>query len=479
VKGARASERRTRIVSTVGPATASPETLRSLLEAGTDVVRLNFSHGTREGHGRVVETVRAIERDLGRPVAVLQDLAGPRVRVGEIAGGEAVLRPGDRFVLTARGVPGSADAVSVTHAGLPDDVRRGDEIFLSDGTIGLVVDAVEGRDVVCRVTAGGTLLSHKGVNVPGRALGVPALTERDRADLAYGVEHGVDFVGLSFVRDEREVEEARRLVAAAGGAAGIVAKIEKRAALERIDAIVAAADAVMVARGDLGVELPIEDVPGTQKALIALCNRAARPVITATQMLESMVRSARPTRAEATDVANAILDGTDAVMLSAETASGEHPVASVETMSRLAVAAERLFDRSAHERRLAGKATPTAEEAIARAACAAADDVGAAAVVPFTQSGTTARLVVRQRPAQPVLALSPDAATRRRLSLVWGVRAVEAPALERIDEVEREAVRAALAVGAARAGDRIVITAGHPLLVRGNTNLIKVAVVRG
>jgi len=288
----------------------------------------------------------------------------------------------------------------------------------------------------------------------------------------------VDFVGLSFVRDEREVEEARRLVSAAGGAAGIVAKIEKRGALERIDAIVAAADAVMVARGDLGVELPIEDVPGTQKALIALCNRAAKPVITATQMLESMIRSARPTRAEATDVVNAILDGTDAVMLSAETASGEHPVASVETMSRLAVAAEGLFDRSAHERRLAGKATPTAEEAIARAACAAADDVGATAIVTFTQSGTTARLVARQRPARPVLALSPDERTRRRLALVWGVTAVGTPVLERINEVEREAARAALALGAALAGDRIVITAGHPLLVRGNTNLIKVAVVR-
>ncbi len=469
-------ERRTRIVSTVGPATVAPGVLEAVLAAGTDVVRLNFSHGTHDGHGRVMDSVRRMAAGLGRPVAILVDLAGPRVRVGAVVGGEVTLESGRRIVLTTRGVEGTSETVSITYHGLPGDVKPGDSVFLSDGTIELVVEEVTTEDVVCRVVVGGPLGSHKGLNVPARALRVAALSDQDRRDLAFGVGRGVDYIGLSFVRSAQEVEGAKSLIAQAGGCARVVAKIEKREALERIDEIIAAADAVMVARGDLGVEVPIEEVPGLQKMLIERCNRAAKPVITATQMLESMTRNARPTRAEATDVANAILDGTDAVMLSAETAAGAHPVEAVRTMSRIAAAADGMLRRDVLALRLSCCGPITPEQAVARSAYETADEVGAAAIVTFTQSGTTARLVARQRPAKPILALTPNDATYRALALLWGVRPMITGAAVSVDEVERAAVRAALDSGAARSGDRLVITAGHPIQAMGNTNLIKIAV---
>lgn len=469
-------ERRTKIVSTVGPATVAPGVLEAVLAAGTDVVRLNFSHGTHDGHGRVMDSVRRIAAGLGRPVAILQDLAGPRVRIGAVSGGEVHLEKGRRFVLTTRAVQGTSEVISVTYHGLPADVKQGDSVFLSDGTIELVVEEVTREDVVCRIVVGGPLGSHKGLNVPARGLRVSALTQQDRRDLAFGVGRGVDYIGLSFVQSAQEVEEARRLIAQAGGSARVVAKIEKREALARIDEIVEAADAVMVARGDLGVEMPIEDVPGIQKMLIERCNRAAKPVITATQMLESMTRNARPTRAEATDVANAILDGTDAVMLSAETAVGAHPVEVVQMMSRIAAAADGMLRRDVLVSRLSCCGPMTPEQAVARSACETADEVGAAAIVTFTQSGATARLVARQRPAKPVLALTPNDATYRALALLWGVTPLLTEAVVSIEDVERAAVRVALDSGAARTGDRLVITAGHPLQAMGNTNLIKIAV---
>jgi pyruvate kinase len=469
-------ERRTRIVSTVGPATVAPGVLEAVLAAGTDVVRLNFSHGTHDGHGRVIDEVRRIAAGLGRPVAVLQDLAGPRVRVGVVSGGEVTLERGRKLVLTTRAVEGTSEVVSITHRGLPADVKPGDSIFLSDGTIELAVEEVTREDVVCRIVVGGPLGSHKGMNVPGRALRVSALTDQDRRDLAFGVGRGVDYVGLSFVGSAHEVGEARRLIAEAGGNARIVAKIEKRAALERIDEIIDAADAVMVARGDLGVEMPIEDVPGIQKMLIERCNRAARPVITATQMLESMTRNARPTRAEATDVANAILDGTDAVMLSAETAAGAHPVEAVRMMSRIAAAADGMLRHDVMASRLLCCGPMSPEQAVARSACETADEVGAAAIVTFTQSGATARLVARQRPAKPILALTPNETTYRALALLWGVRPLLTESVVSVEDVERAAVKIALDSGMARSGDRLVITAGHPILAKGNTNLIKIAV---
>jgi len=469
-------ERRTKIVSTIGPATTEPGVLDAVLEAGTDVVRLNFSHGSHEDHGRVIDDVRQIAARLDRPIAILQDLAGPRVRIGAVSGGEVALEKGRRIVLTIRAVQGTSEVVSVTHLGLPTDVKPGDSVFLSDGTIELVVEEVTREDVVCRVVVGGALGSHKGLNVPGRALRVAAFTDQDRRDLAFGVGRGVDYIGLSFVQSAQEVEEARRLIAQAGGTARVVAKIEKRGALARIDEIIAAADAVMVARGDLGVEMPIEDVPGIQKMLIERCNRAAKPVVTATQMLESMTRNTRPTRAEATDVANAILDGTDAVMLSAETAAGAHPVEAVRMMARIAAAADGLLRRDVVAARLSCCGPMTPEQAVARSACEMADEAGAAAIVTFTQSGATARLVARQRPAKPVLALTPNDATYRSLSLLWGVRPLFTEAVASVEDVERAAVRVALATGVARAGDRLVITAGHPLQAMGNTNLIKIAV---
>lgn len=465
---------RTKIVATIGPATAAPETLAQLLEAGVDVVRLNFSHGEHAGHAAVAARVREAAARLDRPVAILQDLAGPKIRTGPLAAGAVDLAPDQEFTLTARPVPGDAREVSITWPTLPGDVQAGDRLLLADGALELAVLGTTATDIACRVVTGGRLGSHKGINVPGRAIRAPSLTEKDRADLACGLALGVDLIALSFVRGPDDVREARRLVREAGADTPLVAKIERPEALAAIDGIVAAADALLIARGDLGVEIPVERLPGAQKMLIEKANRAGKPVITATQMLRSMVDNPRPTRAEVTDVANAILDGTDAVMLSEETAVGAHAVAAVATMDRIAAEAERHFPYRTWGYRFDRRALESDAEAVAHAACDMAQRIGAAAILTLTRSGATTRLVAKFRPPQPVLALTPEAATGRRLALTWGAVPLHVPAALDAEAMEREALARAVAGGWLKPGQKAVVTAGVPLHAPGSTNLIKI-----
>ncbi|HWP65343.1 MAG TPA: pyruvate kinase [Candidatus Limnocylindria bacterium] len=427
---------RTRIVATLGPATDSEERIRGLLDAGVDVVRLNFSHGTHEEHGRRIALVRRVAG--GRPVAILQDLGGPKLRLDRRVAG----KPGD-----------------VVELALPASVRPGDPVLLADGLMQLEVLA-GGR---CRVVTGGDIPAGKGINLPSSRLDIPPLTDKDRRDLAYGVSQGVDLVALSFVERARDLDEAK------ASGLPVIAKIERAGAVAHMDEIVRAADGVLVARGDLGVEIPIEHVPLTQKRLIALANREAKPVITATQMLRSMVESRLPTRAEATDVANAVLDGTDAVMLSEETAVGRYPVEAVSVMRRIVEQAEPALE-PCDEAMGDG-----VSDVIAQAACSVAARVGAAAIVVATRSGFTARRVARHRPRLPVIALTPDERVRRQLSLVWGVDALHLPwdgDPEALLTAFREPVRAA---GLVPAGARVVVTAGWPTAALGSTNLVHVA----
>jgi len=469
---------KTKIVCTIGPASRSPEVLEQLVRAGMDVARLNFSHGTREEHGRTIAALRKIARRLGRAVAILQDLAGPKIRIGPIEDGPVMLEPGAGFTLTARKVPGDARAVSLGFPGLAAEVRKGDALLLSDGAIELEVTAVEGRDIRCRVIIGGPLSSFKGVNLPARTLRTPSLTAKDRDDLRFGLEHEVDYVALSFVRSAGDIATVRRHMKRCGGSAPVIAKIEKHEALEAMDAIVKAADGLMVARGDLGVEIALEKIPEVQKTLIRKSREAGKPVITATQMLRSMVDSPRPSRAEVTDVANAILDGTDAVMLSEETAVGRYPVEAVAVMARIAGEAERIPSSCDGPR--PGGLEPvhgSLPGAVAWAAARLAADVGAAAIVTFTRSGSTARLVSRSRPAIPILAHTPEERTRRQLALCWGVLPVLGENLSRTDEMVAAALKAAKQAGLVKKGQTVVITAGVPTGVPGTTNLIKAEIV--
>jgi pyruvate kinase len=463
---------RTKIVCTIGPAPRSPAVLERLIRAGMSVARLNFSHGTLEEHARVVSAVRDLADRLDRPVAILQDLPGPKLRVGEIEGGAVTLEAGSTVTLTGRPVPGTDRLVSVSEPTLAAAVRPGDALLLSDGDLELEVLAVSGGDIHCRVVIGGRLASRKGINVPARSIGAASLTDEDRAALAFGLRQGVDYVALSFVRSAADVREARALIDRQGARTPLVAKIEKRQALEGIDAILEQVDGIMVARGDLGVETPLAEIPRVQKMLIAKANRAGKPVITATHMLRSMVESRRPTRAEVTDVANAILDGTDAVMLSEETAVGRYPVEAVATMVEIAGAIEASFPHDAWSDRMGEAGSVT--EAVGRAACAVAAEIGAGAIVACTRSGSTARLIARHRPSARILAPTPREETYRRLALVWGVTPLRCAEAEATDRLLQEARRAVKATGLLQPDDVVVLTAGAPTDPAGTTNLIKV-----
>jgi pyruvate kinase len=468
---------RTKLVCTIGPSSSSPEVLERLIQAGMDVARLNFSHGSHEEHSAVIEAVRRIADRAGRPVAVLQDLSGVKIRAGGIAAGMARLEPGADFTLTSRPVPGDEHEVSVSLPALVRSVRPGDALLLSDGGIELRVEDVRGEDIRCIVITGGELCPHQGISLPHRTIAAPGLTDKDRQDLAFGVARGVDYVALSFVRTAEDVREARSFLAEhRAPQIPLVAKIEKHEALDHIDDILAASDGLMVARGDLGIETPLEHVPLLQKMLIEKSNRAGKPVITATQMLLSMVEHPRPTRAEVADVANAILDGTDAVMLSEETAAGRHPVEAVATMRRIAEDTESAFPFERWMRRFEDRNLQSLPEAVAGAACELAEHVGASAIIAWTASGTTARLVSRHRPRRPILALSPRAETARRLALVWGVLPLVAEESTDTDAMLARAPAIAMEHGLLHPGDRTVITAGLPMGLSGTTNLIKVAV---
>ncbi|MBL0891340.1 MAG: pyruvate kinase [Gemmatimonadaceae bacterium] len=464
---------RTKIVGTLGPASNTPEGVRALVEAGLDVARINFSHGTHEQHARTIATVREVATQLGRPVAILADLQGPRIRIGAL-GAPRELEVGATVVLVPEEVA-SGDEIPITYADLCHDVNVGNRVLINDGLFELVVTRVEAPRVWATVVHGGTLTSNKGMNLPGIAVSAPSLTDKDKADLAFAVEHELDMVALSFVRRAQDIDEMRALIPRT---MLVVAKIEKDVALENIEEIMRATDAVMVARGDLGVELPFEEVPYAQKHIIATANRMGRPVITATQMLESMIDNPRPTRAEASDVANAILDGTDAVMLSAETAAGHYPRLAVEAMRRIIREIEtrpRPGNLSRSERRaMSGVNT---EEAIAAATVAAVRMMDAPLVVVFTKSGFTARIVASHRPSVPILALTDEPRVCRQLSLVWGVVPRLVPTARGYDHMVAMALREALDLNLVTKGDRVLVTAGVPFDVPGTTNLLKVETV--
>ena len=442
-----------------------------------DVARLNFSHGTRAEHGKVINAIRGLAPRSAHPIAILQDLSGPKVRIGEIAAGTITVERGARLTLTTRKVPGVSHLVTVNYTDLPAEVQPGDTILLNDGALELEVVGTTSENVICQVMVGGPLSSHKGVNLPTRSIKTQSLTDKDREDLVFGIRRGVDYVALSFVRTASDVVEARRFMEQLGATVPLIAKIEKQEALGNIDEIIETADGIMVARGDLGVETPLESVPLTQKMLIEKSNQAGKPVITATHMLGSMVNNARPTRAEAADVANAILDGTDAVMLSEETAVGAYPTEALAIMGRIASEVESNPQHRKKARPQQDAGARDLPDAVSLAACTLAEDINAAAIIAFTQSGGTARLVAKYRPDRHILALTPLEETYRRLALVWGVVPILCPSMTSTDKMISQALAAALESGLVEKGQQVVITAGVPVGMPGNTNMLKAEVL--
>ncbi|MBW4592878.1 MAG: pyruvate kinase [Brasilonema angustatum HA4187-MV1] len=472
------SVRRTKIVATIGPATSSPEMLKAIIEAGATTLRLNFSHGTHADHQRNIRLIRQTAFELNQPVAILQDLQGPKIRLGKFENGSIVVMKGDRFTLTNRPVVGTQDISCVTYDYLADEVPAGARILLDDGRVEMVVEEInrEKGDLHCRVTVGGTLSNNKGVNFPGVYLSVKAMTEKDREDLMFGLDQGVDWIALSFVRNPLDMIEIKELISSTGKQVPVIAKIEKHEAIEQMEAVLSLCDGVMVARGDLGVELPAEDVPVLQKRLIATANRLGIPIITATQMLDSMVNNPRPTRAEVSDVANAILDGTDAVMLSNETAVGNYPVEAVATMARIAERMEQevWLNTNASQARDTKHSIPNA---ISQAVGQIAEQLGAAAIMTLTQSGATARNVSKFRPKTPILAVTPHVNVARQLQLVWGVKPLLMLELPSTGQTFQAAINVAQEREFLSQGDLVVMTAGTLQGISGSTDLIKVEVV--
>ena len=462
--------RRTKIVCTIGPASESEKVLTAMIQAGMDVARLNFSHGDYRFHAAAIARIRRIARRLERNVAILQDLQGPKIRVGEIAGGQAQLRSGRRVTLTSRKIAGGSAIVPVVYRRLDRIVKRGDRILMGDGEIELEALRVRRGEIDCRVVVGGMLGAHKGVHFPQGSDSIPSLTTKDRRDLAFGLANGVDLVALSFVRRPEDIRRARREIKRHGGVPPLVAKIEKHEALEHIDAILAEVDAIMVARGDLGLETAVEKIPALQKMLILKANAAGKPVITATQMLRSMTENPRPTRAEVADVANAVLDGTDALMLSEESAAGNYPVRAVQTMARVAAEAETGLEPRMWFEGLAA----TVPEAISHAAVALARDLRVKAFLIPTTSGGTARMIARYRPSQPLIAMTPDPKIVKALALSWGVSARLIPPYPTTDAMVKMAREIARRSGLVRRGDLIAITAGRQPGTPGTTNVITV-----
>ncbi len=471
--------RRSKIVATLGPASSSPEMITKLVQAGVNVFRLNFSHGTREVHEQNIGLIREEAARTGRSVGVLQDLQGPKIRVGVFADGSIELEPGARFDLTCTdSTPGDASRVGVTYSGLYADVAPGDALLLDDGRLSLQVQEVTGQTIRTEVIIGGRLSNNKGINIPGADLSIPALTEKDVKDLIVGAELGVDWVAMSFVRSRDDLLLARHYLGREGSTAKLMAKIEKPGAVERFDEILREVDGIMVARGDLGVEMPPERVPLVQKRLIRACVEAGKPVVTATQMLESMITSSTPTRAEASDVANAIIDGTDAVMLSAETAVGAYPLEAVRMMDRIARSVEA---DPGYQERMRGFRLATDEstaDVVSLGACDMAYNLHAELIVTFTSSGTTALRVSRHRPPAPILAITPSERAFRQLSVAWGVVPYMSTDIHSTDEMVAVAGRAIKDLGIGMPDGRFVITAGVPFGQSGTTNLIRIEKMR-
>ncbi|WP_407342582.1 pyruvate kinase [Pengzhenrongella phosphoraccumulans] len=463
--------RRAKIVCTIGPATESAEQIQALVDAGMDVARLNRSHGATEVHERVYKNVRAAAKASGRSVAVLVDLQGPKIRLGRFVETKHELAIGDVFTITTDDVPGTKDLVSTTHMGLPNDARVGDPILIDDGRVLVRVTAVDGPRVVTRVEVAGPVSNNKGLNLPGVAVSVPAMSEKDEADLRWGLRIGADLIALSFVRSAADYDDVRRIMEEEGRIVPVIAKIEKPQAVENLAEIVDAFDGIMVARGDLGVEMPLEQVPLVQKRAIELARRSAKPVIVATQVLESMISAPRPTRAEASDCANAVLDGADAVMLSGETAMGDFPIEAVRTMARII---ENTEEFGAERIAPLGSSPHTRGGAITRAAAEIGETLDVKYLVTFTQSGDSARRMSRLRSAIPLLAFTPVTTVRNMLSLSWGVQSYEVPSVADTDAMVGQVDQTLRANGLAEIGDYVVIVSGAPVGIPGTTNSILV-----
>jgi pyruvate kinase len=462
--------RRAKIVCTLGPATSSPEQISALVEAGMDVARLNFSHGAHEDHAAAYRLVRAASDRTGHAVAVLADLQGPKIRLGTFVDGPVTWVTGSQVCITVEDVPGTASRVSTTYKNLANDVRVGDRLLVDDGKLSLTVASVEGPDVFCLVVEGGVVSNNKGLSLPGVAVSVPALSEKDEEDLRFALHLGADFIALSFVRSPDDAELVREIMRQEDIEVPVIAKLEKPEAVENLEAIVEAFDGIMVARGDLGVELALEQVPLVQKRAIQAARERNKPVIVATQMLESMIVNSRPTRAEASDVANAVLDGTDAVMLSGETSVGAHPIGAVRTMERIIDAVESdsmpVPDVVRRSRSRSG--------AIVRAAKDVSEALEVSALATFTQTGQTARRLAALHPRQPLLAFTVDARVRSQLALSWGVETFLVPSVSHTDDMVAQVDFSLLSIGRLKEGDRVVVVAGSPPNTVGSTNLIRV-----
>ncbi|MCO1581333.1 pyruvate kinase [Crossiella sp. SN42] len=465
--------RRAKIVCTMGPATGTPEKVRDLVAAGMDVARLNFSHGTHADHKQIYDIVRQASDEAGKAVGIMADLQGPKIRLGRFANGPVEWRTGDRVRITVEDIAGTHDRVSTTYKGLAEDAKPGDRMLVDDGKVGLTVVGVEGQDVVCDVTEGGTVSDNKGISLPGMDVSVPALSEKDIEDLEFALSLRVDFIALSFVRSPADIDLVHQVMDRVGnGRLPVIAKLEKPEAVDNLEAVVLAFDGIMVARGDLGVELPLEHVPVVQKRAVQIARENAKPVIVATQMLDSMIQNSRPTRAEASDVANAVLDGADAVMLSGETSVGRYPIETVETMARIVryVETETTTDTVpplTHVPR-------TKRGVISYAARDIGERLNAKALVAFTQSGDTVRRLARLHTTLPLLAFTPEAEVRSQLSLSWGVETFLVPEVDSTDAMVRQCDQAMLSIGRYQEGDLVVIVAGSPPGTVGSTNLIRV-----
>ena len=473
--------KRTKIVATIGPASNDEATIRQLIRSGMNVARINFSHGDHATHGANIDRIRQIAKEEGAVIAILCDIQGPKIRIGKVANEPLVLKKGDKVTFTLDSVPGENGVISLPHPEFIQDIKAGMQLLLDDGNMEMMVTQTIARGLVCEAVIPGVLSSRKGVMAPKARLTLSAITEKDRADVEFALSKNTEYLAMSFVRSEDDIREMRWLIKHLGGDVAVISKIEKHEALENIESIIEVSDGIMVARGDLGIETPAEEVPFHQKRIIRLCNEAAKPVITATQMLNSMVENPRPTRAEASDVYNAILDGTDAVMLSNETAAGKYPVIAVETMARIAVIAEhsiwanREQPHAVTKSRLQGN--QAISDAISQSTCQIAEALNSKLIVTSTLTGYTTRRVAKERPKTPILCVTPNEITQHRMALVWGVLPLLIPEFHSIDEMITTVVNAAESAELVTTGDSLVIIAGVPFSVGGQTNFLKIHTV--
>ena len=466
--------RKTKIVCTIGPASEQEDKLKELILAGMNVARFNFSHGSYEEHRKKFENVLKVSRELSMPVATMMDTKGPEIRLRDFENGKVELKSGEQFILTTEEMMGTSEKATITYKNLCQDVKTGSSILIDDGLIEMVVEEIKGTDIICKILNGGFVSNHKGINVPGAILSMPFINEVDKKDIMFGIEMGYDFIALSFVRCKEDVLEVRKMLAAHDSKMKIISKIENMQGIHNLDEILDASDGIMVARGDMGVEIPIEEVPLIQKEMIKKAVLKGKHVITATQMLESMIKNPRPTRAETTDVANAIYDGTTATMLSGETAAGAYPVEAVKTMARIAERAESDIDYDSRLLRRTDNIQEDITTAISHATCTTAMDLHAAAIITVTMSGFTAEMIARYKPKCPIIGCCVKPKVYRQLAMMWGVTPLLIREEDYAQELFREAVASAKNAGLIQAGDRVVLTAGLPLGVAGKTNMIRV-----